>query len=164
MKHEVVRMLSFIALLLGCVTVAAAQGGPICSNSRVAGEWGYTKTGTIYLPTGVIAPFGSIGTFALDPDGYVVGTQLASVGGNVGGGELYGTFTIDPDCTGTMTVSVYDPSGNLLRTVSMSIVVDDKARELRALVTSLVLPNGTALPAVITGEARRIFMNLGADQ
>jgi hypothetical protein len=144
--------------------VASAQGGPISSNSRVAGEWGYTKTGAIYLPTGVVAPFGSIGTFALDPDGTVVGTQLARVGVIVGGGELYGTFTIDPSCTGTTTVSIYDPSGNLLRTVSMSVVVDDKARELRALVTSLVLPNDTPLPAVITGDARRAFMSVSAEQ
>jgi hypothetical protein len=163
-KHDLVRTLSFVTLLLGCVTAAAAQGGPACSTARVAGEWGYTKTGTIYLPTGAVAPFGSIGTFALDADGYVEGRQLASVAGGISGGELYGTFTIDPDCTGTMTVSVYDPSGNLLRTISMSVVVDDKARELRALVTSLVLPNGTALPAVITGEAKRVFMNLSAEQ
>jgi hypothetical protein len=160
-KLRFVWTLSFVTLLLGWVSAAVAQGGPICSNARVAGEWGYTKTGTIYLPTGAAAPFGSIGTFTLHADGYVEGTQLASVGGNVGGGELYGTFTIDPDCTGTMEVSVYDPSGNLLRTVSMSVVFDDMARELRALVTSLVLPNGTALAAVITGEARRLSMSRG---
>jgi len=160
MKHELVRTISFIALLLGCVTATLAQDRPFCSNSHVAGEWGYTKTGTLFLPTGA-APFGTIGTFTLDADGCVAGRQLASVAGNVGGGVLYGTFTIDPDCTGTMTVSVYDPSGNLLRTISMSVVVDDKARELRALVTSLVLPNGTSLPAVITGEARRLSMGHG---
>lgn len=164
MKLGIVWTMFFVTLLLGLTTAAWAQDVPFCSNARVAGEWGYTKTGTLYLPTGAAVPFGSVGTFTLDADGDLVGTQLASVAGNVGGGELYGTFTIDPDCTGEMTVGVYDPSGNLLRTVSMSVVIDDKARALRALVTSLVLPNGATLPAVITGEARRMFPNRGDDR
>lgn len=157
MKRGALRTLFTLTLLLGLAAAAAAQDNPWCSTARVAGVWGYTKTGTLYLPNGTAAPFGSVGTFTLDADGYATGTQLASVAGNIAGGELDGTFTIEPDCTGSMTVGVYDPSGNLLRTISMSIVVDDKASELRALVTSLVLPNGTVLPAVITGQARRLF-------
>jgi hypothetical protein len=157
MKRGALRTLFTLTLLLGLAAAAAAQDNPWCSTARVAGVWGYTKTGTLYLPNGTAAPFGSVGTFTLDADGYATGTQLASVAGNIAGGELDGTFTIEPDCTGSMTVGVYDPSGNLLRTISMSIVVDDKASELRALVTSLVLPNGMVLPAVITGQARRLF-------
>lgn len=161
MTRHLLRTLALVALVLACVAAAPRQGGPFCSNALVAGEWGYTKTGTIYLPTGAAAPFGSTGTLALGANGYVTGTQLASVAGNLGGGTLYGTFTIEPACTGTMTVDVYDPSGTLLRTVSMSLVIDDFGRELRALVTSLVLPNGTPLPAVITGGARRLFPGRG---
>lgn len=157
MKNRLIGTLSVVTLMLGWASSAAGQGGTLCSNARVAGSWGYTKTGTIFLPTGAAAPFGSIGTLVLDADGYVSGTQLASVAGNVVKGELYGTFTVDPDCAGTMTVDVYDLSGNLQRTVSMSLVIDEAARELRALVTSLVLPNGTVLPSVITGEARRLI-------
>jgi len=161
MKRRFVRTFSLVTLLLGCVAAASGQSGPICSNALVAGEWGYTKTGTIYLPTGAAAPFGSTGTFVLDASGAVAGTQLASVAGSVSGGALYGTFTIEPSCTGVMTVDIYDPSGTLLRSVAMALVVDDMGRELRALVTSLVLASGTPLPAVITGEARRQFMGRG---
>ena len=163
MKRSALRTLFTLTLLLGLAAAAAAQDNPWCSTARVAGVWGYTKTGTLYLPNGVAAPFGSVGTFTLDADGYAWGTLLASIAGSVAAGDLDGTFTIEPDCTGSMTVGVYDPSGNLLRTISMSIVVDDKASELRALVTSLVLPNGTVLPAVITGQARKLFPNPGEE-
>ena len=128
-----------------------------------AGTWGYTKTGTIYLPTGA-ALFASIGTLTFDAAGNVTGTLEASLGGTIGNGEVAGTFTMNSNCSGTMAFGVYDQSGNLLRTVTMALVLDDKARELRGLMTSLVLPNGMSLPTVITGNARRLFPNQGNQQ
>jgi len=146
------------ALALWPGAVASAQDGPACSSIRVAGEWGYSKTGTIVLPTGAV-PFASLGKVVLEAGGNVWGTQEASVGGTVANGELRGTFTVNPDCTGTATVGVYDPSGPLLRMITMSLVFDDKATEVRMLVTSLMLPNGTVLPSVIIGNAKRMFQN-----
>jgi hypothetical protein len=42
------------------------------------------------------------------------------------------------------------------RTIGMALVIDDDARELRGLVTSLVLPNGASLRSVITALAKRV--------
>jgi hypothetical protein len=163
MKHYIVRTIAFATLSLGLANAASAQVNPGCSNARLAGSWGYTKTGTLYLPTGA-APFASIGTLTFHADGNVSGKIDVSVGGSVGKAELIGTFDLDSDCLGTMTFDVFDPSGKLLRTVSMSLVLDDNARELRGLMTSLVLPNGLSLPSAITGIARRLFPNQANEQ
>jgi hypothetical protein len=63
---------------------------------------------------------------------------------------------VNPDCTGTDTIQVFE-SGVLVRTTTLHLVCDDDGREARAVFTSLVLPDGTSLPSIITIEARRVF-------
>jgi len=45
----------------------------------------------------------------------------------------------------------------LVRTSVLSLVFDNNQREIRMVQKSLTLPNGTALPVVITVEARKMF-------
>jgi hypothetical protein len=47
-------------------------------------------------------------------------------------------------------------SGVLVRTSTLKVVYDQNGREERAIFQSVVLPNGTSLPAVLTIEAKRI--------
>jgi hypothetical protein len=159
MKHQGARTIVFTALVLAVAAVAWADGGRRCSNARVAGDWGYTKTGTLFLPTGAAVPFATMGKLGFDADGTLSGVNNGSVNGTVSNDVLRGTFEIYADCTGTATVEVYDQAGTLLRTIGMALVVDDNWRELRGLVTSLVLPNGASLKSVITAQARRVFHN-----
>jgi hypothetical protein len=126
-------------------------------DASVAGDWGYTKTGTLFLPTGAAVPFATMGKLTLEADGTLSGVNTGSVNGAVSNDLLSGTFQINSDCTGTATIEVHDQSGNLLRTLAMALVVDDNWRELRGLVTSLVLPSGASLRSVITAQARRVF-------
>jgi hypothetical protein len=126
-----------------------------CSNAGVAGDWGYTKTGTLFAPTGA-TPFATLGILKLGRDGTLAGVNTGAVGGKVSADVLKGTFEVKPDCTGTTTVEVYDQSGALLRTIGMNLVVDDDANHLRGIMTSLVLPNGVSLPTVITADAKRL--------
>lgn len=149
-----------ILFLLGFAAMATAQGNRGCSYDRVAGEWGYTKTGTIILPTGP-APFASVGKFALGADASLSGTNDGSVGGGVSKDVLAGSFTLNSDCTGTATIGVYDTSEKLLRTIVMAIVIDDDMGEIRGIVTSLALPNGVSLPSIITAQATRLTRNHG---
>lgn len=125
-----------------------------CSTVRAAGVWGYTKTGTLFAPTGA-TPFATMGILTLQKDGTLTGINSGSVGGKFSQDVLKGTFEVNPDCTGTTTVGVYDQSGVLLRTIVMTLVLDEDATHLRGLVTSLTLPNGVALSTVITADARR---------
>jgi len=157
MKHQSARTMVFTALVLAVAAVAWADGGRRCSDARVAGDWGYTKTGTLFLPTGAAVPFATMGTLTLEADGTLSGVNTGSVNGAVSNDLLSGTFQINSDCTGTATIEVYDQAGTLLRTIGMALVVDDNWRELRGLVTSLVLPSGASLRSVITAQARRVF-------
>lgn len=164
-KRNIVRTVFFLAtLLLSLAAVASARDDRGCSAARVAGQWGYTITGTLILPTGPV-PFAVVGKLTADAEGNSSAMQTTVVGGNVSEETLKATFTVNSDCTGTQTVSVYDQSGNLVRTATLALVLDDNAREVRGIFTSLVLqPSGTHVPAVLTSNARKLFSNSGSEQ
>jgi hypothetical protein len=143
--------------LLPAQTVAAGNlGDGNCSNARVAGEWGYTETGTVIPTTGAV-PFAAVARYSLDRDGNLSGTATSSSGGSTAEVTLKGTSTVNSDCTGTLTVGVYE-SGNLLRTAAFAFVYGDDAREGRAIVTSLVLADGASVPAVLTVSAKKLWL------
>jgi hypothetical protein len=66
-----------------------------------------------------------------------------------------GTYTVNPDCSGTINFDEYDPAGTLQITATATLVWDDHMREVRFVFTSAVLPGGTSLATVINGEARK---------
>ena len=129
-----------------------------CSNAEVAGEWAYTETGTV-IPSTVAVPFVAVARYTLDANGDLSGTATSSSGGSIANVTLKGMGTVNSDCTGTLTVGVYS-SGTLVRTATFSVVYVDNAREGRAIVTSLVLANGTSVPAVLTANAKKLFHEL----
>jgi len=125
--------------------------------ARAAGQWGYIYTGTILLPTGAV-PVAAVGRYTLDKQGNVSGTQTRTIAPGESSHEVIkGTATVNSDCTGTATISVYDLSGNLLRTAVLAAVYVNSQREVRYLFESLVLPNGTSIRTVITADAKRVF-------
>jgi hypothetical protein len=72
-KRNIVRTIFFFAtFLLSLAVVASAQDERACSAAGVAGEWGYTETGTLFLPTGAV-PYASVGSYTLDADGNLSG-------------------------------------------------------------------------------------------
>lgn len=141
------------------VATVRADEGTSCSLATVAGNYGFTITGTLILPTGGV-PVGAIGRATFGANGSFSGTETRSLGGSVAEETLEGTFKVNPDCTGSLTATVFE-SGTQVRTSVFAIVFDDNAREGRALQTSLVLPVGTSVPNVITAETRRISPNTG---
>src|ERR1700730_14220621 len=67
-------------------TVAAGNlGDGACSNAGVAGEWGYTETGTVIPTTGAV-PFAAVARYPLDADGNLSGTATSSSDGTVSNG------------------------------------------------------------------------------
>jgi hypothetical protein len=141
----------FLATLLGTPGAAHARS---CSLRSTAGKYGFTLTGVV-IPGTVPVPIAAVGRAALDATGNVSGTESRSVGGSFADETFTGTYTVNPDCTGTATLNFYE-SGVLVRTSILSIVLDDHEREIRMIQKSLQLPNGAFLPVVITVEARRI--------
>jgi len=142
------------ATFLGLVPAARAQDEGGCSNASVAGKWGFTTNGTVVG----IGPRDSLGIFTLDGAGKLVnGRATASLNGTITDEMFSGTYSVNPDCTGKLAIEIFELSGNMLLTATLNIVFDDNVRELRAMYTSAVLPNGTALGTVITVQAKRLF-------
>jgi len=157
MKPVIRTILVAATLLASLAAAASAQDEGTCSISSVAGTWAYTLTGTLMTSTGAV-PFAAVGRETYDFDGTWSATQTSSMGGKIGQDVLKGTVTVNPDCTGTLKLSVYDQSGTLLRTAALDLVYLDNAREVRAIFTSLVLqPSGTSVPAIITVSSRKLF-------
>jgi len=119
-----------------------------CSAESIAGKWGYTYTGTIVG----LGPVASVGSFSLDAKGALKGSQTRSFTGDVATETLWGSVTVNADCTGTATINVY-LDGALERTSTLSLVFDHDQKELRAIFTSLV-PG--PVPSVITIDGKRI--------
>ena len=160
-----VRTIFFLAsIMLSLAMVAAAGDHGICTNNLAATEWGYTLTGTIFVPGGSGAPFATVGKAVFDVDGTISGTQTESTG--ILGSEdtiINGTWDpVNPDCTMTFSVDIYDQLGNLLRTANWAGVIVDDGKESRSIMTKLLIqdvpvPGGLSVPAVVTMNAKRLF-------
>jgi len=157
MKRNVVwTIFLFATLMLGLAAIASAQVPRTCSLAGVAGEWGPTLTGTLTLPTGPI-PFAAVQRITIDAAGNVSGSQTGSAGGTVREETIKGNITVNSDCTGTLTVGIYGQSGNLSRTAVWAVVFVDNEREMRAILKSIVLADGTPVPAVLTMDSKKLF-------
>ena len=104
-----------------------------CSNASLQGSFGFTSVGTLLsLPAPFAGPFGEIGRQTFDGKGNTEGTATLSTNGNiVKGVNWQGTYEVNPDCTGSMTIIVL-PFG---ATVGLDFVIDDDGAELRAITT-----------------------------
>lgn len=151
---KIVEAISVAALFVLLIPAARAQDEGGCSNGSVAGKWGFTTNGTVVG----IGPRDSLGIFTLDGAGKLVnGKATASLNGSMTDETFSGTYSVNPDCTGKLAIEIFDLSGNKLLSATLNVVFDDNVRELRAIFTSAVLPNGAPLGTVITVQAKRVF-------
>jgi len=155
MKLNLARTTLWIILIAIAAGLAPGARANSCSLAGSSGQYGFTLTGVVILPTGPV-PIAAVGKAVLDATGNASGTESRSVGGGFADETFTGTYTVNADCTGTATIQFYE-SGQLVRTSSLSLVFDDNQREIRMVQKSLQLPNGAFLPVVVTVEARRIF-------
>ena len=114
------------------------QSGKVkeCSNATLRGSFGYTSTGTLLdtipgLPAPFAGPFAEVGRQTFDGKGNTDATATLSANGNIVRVTVQGTYVVNPDCTGSMTLYV-SPLG---ATVNLDFVIDDDGAELRAIVT-----------------------------
>ena len=114
------------ALALGIAPKAKADEGG-CSNATLKGTYAYTSTG-IYTPVGPIA---EVGTQTFDGKGATTATATLSQNGNMVPLTITGTYTVNPDCTGTFTLQV-SPIGI---TVHVLFVIDNSGIEFQAMET-----------------------------
>jgi hypothetical protein len=153
MKRAIHFLLFGVFLLVGFVAVAPAAHADGCTMRNAAGQYGFTLTGVLITPNGAI-PAAAVGHATVDFTGRISGTEARNVGGVYADETLSGTLTVNSDCTGSMTLNVYQ-AGQLVRTSVLSIVFVNNQQELRMVQKSLTLPDGRSVPAVITVDARK---------
>ena len=147
MTRSIVRtilvVLSVATLYMSLAPEAPAQ---TCSLATVAGSWAATLTGTILFPapTGPV-PAAAVLRFNLDTAGNVSGTEARNVGGGFANETIKGTFTVNPNCTGTTTVQFFQ-SGALVRTSVLAIVFATIRLDTSRLKPRIMLFSHTLLP------------------
>jgi hypothetical protein len=161
MKRNIARtMLMIISVVTLCMGLAlAAQAADHCSNAKAAGNWGLTLTGTLILPTGPV-PGAAVARARVDAAGNISGTEARNVGGGFANETLTGSWTVNSDCTATLTANVYE-SGVLVRTVVLAAVFVDDSNKVRMVQESLTLPDGTTIPVVITVDGNKLSREEG---
>ena len=103
-----------------------------CSNASLQGSFGFTSTGTLLaLPPPLAGPFAEVGRQTFDGNGNTDGTATASANGNIAKLTLQGTYSVNPDCTGSMTLFVFELGGSF----NADFVIDDDGAELRVILT-----------------------------
>ena len=152
LKRTVIIML----FAVGISALAAPAQAQHCTNARLAGNWTFLLSGTLILPTGPV-PIAAVGTATLAANGTLSGTEARSVGGQYADETETGTFSVDSDCTGSLTINFFE-DGQLVRVSVLSFVVDTANTEIRMVQKSLTLPDGTVLPIIATVEAKRMLL------
>jgi hypothetical protein len=131
------------SVLLACL--APAGQAATCSTITVAGNWGFTLTGTLLMPSGPV-PAAAVIRGSADLEGHLTGTEARNVGGDYAEETFKGKWTVNADCTGRATVSFFE-TGQLVRISVLTIVFDNSSEEVRIVQKSLTLPDGvTQLP------------------
>ena len=152
-KFFAIRFLSTILLALALSGAAKAQDEG-CSKATAAGKWGFTTAGTVFLAGGPV-PVVVVGSFKLDADGNLEGTQTRSLNGlPVNRETISGTILVNSDCTGTATISVFH-SGVLNRTSTLDLVFVENLRGVRGVFTSAVTASGTSIGTVLTLDGKK---------
>ncbi len=146
MKRKMARTTLGIIFFATLVALAPAVQAHGCSMSDVAGNYGYTSSGTIVTPP--VGVFATVGHVTFSPTGTLSGAQTTSIAGNFFDETVSGTYTVNSDCTGTATVNIYHGT-TLARTTSLNLVWDDNQKEARV----IFLTAGT----VVTINARKMF-------
>lgn len=127
--------------VLGIVPRAQAAEDRVCSNASLEGSFGFASTGTLLaLPPPLAGAFAEVGRQTFDGQGNTDGTATLSNNGNVARVTFDGTYVVNPDCTGSMTLSILTP---FTGTVNLDFVIDDNGNELRAITTG---PTGNGAP------------------
>ena len=156
MKRSIVSATLATALLAAMSIYVAppAKASSGCSAAGAAGQWGYTYTGTIYLPSGT-ALLHQRRTYVQNASGEMVGRQTRSVAGSPAEETLRGRFIVKSDCTLTAAIRVYQ-NGQYERTGYLNGVYVDGMKHVRIIFEARVLKGNTNVPVVITLDGNRV--------
>jgi len=135
--------------------VAQEQSGKVkeCSNSTLHGTFGYSSTGTLlpsYVQPPYAGPFAEVGRQTFDGKGNTDATATITSNGNVNKVTIEGTYAVNRDCTGSMTLNI----PGLGATIHEDFVLHDDGTALRAIVTDSGVIVTKNYARILGGRAR----------
>ena len=95
-----------LTLILAASSSVMAHAGA-CSNSTIQGTYAFTIHGQVFLPDGSTLLIDGLAKTTFDGKGNLTQLDAVAVNGNVAPGwaSNTGTYSLNPDCTGTFTVT-----------------------------------------------------------
>ena len=116
-----------------------------CSNASITGTFAVTTTGFVVAAPAPAGPaFAQVSMQTFDGKGGTTNLGMSNTNGNVGQASNTGSYTVNPDCTGTFTLTV--GQGHLS---TWFFVIADNWTEIRAICVDPF--------AVFTKIGRRIY-------
>ena len=105
MKSRISIFLLTLALAASSTLTAHASA---CGNSTIQGSYSFTIHGTVFLPDGSTLLITGLSKTTFDGAGNITQLDAVSDNGNVAPGwrRSTGTYSVNPDCTGTETIVV----------------------------------------------------------
>ena len=105
MKSRISIFLLTLALAASSTLTAHASA---CSNSTIRGSYAFTIHGTLFLPGGSTLLIDGIAKATFDGKGNLTQVDAVADNGNLAPGWRpgTGTYSVNPDCTGTQTVVI----------------------------------------------------------
>jgi hypothetical protein len=119
------------AMLAVVITPTAQAADKGCSNATLLGTFAYRSSGSITAPPAIAGPFASVGTQTFDGNGCTTATAWVSQNGTIIPVTITGTYTVNPDCTGTFTLQISPVS----LTTHVFFVIDNNETEFQAVET-----------------------------
>jgi len=101
------RILFFLLTLVVVGSQSSTAHAGACSNSTIRGSYAFTIHGTVFLPGGPTLLIDGLARTTFDGNGNITQLDAVAANGNVPPGwrTSTGTYSVNPDCTGTFTVS-----------------------------------------------------------
>ena len=142
-------MTSRISLFLATLAMAASTAtahASVCNNWTIQGSYAFTLRGQIFLPDGSALLIDGIAKTTFDGRGNLTQVDAVADNGNLQPGWRpgTGTYSVNPDCTGTQTIVV--PG---LPDLHLQFIVSQAGNTIR----QLVIDPGSA----VTAEGERLY-------
>jgi hypothetical protein len=98
----------FLLALALVVSSPLMSHASACSNSTIRGSYAFTINGSIILPDGSTLLVDGLAKQTFDGNGNFTQVDAVGVGGNLPPGWRpgSGTYSVNPDCTGTQTIVI----------------------------------------------------------
>lgn len=125
------RTLVGLAILTACMAPSGLAEIRNCNANSLRGSYAFTGKGSFISPPQLAGPLAEVGVQNFDGRGGTTYSATLSLNGHIIPVTATGTYTVNPDCTGTMTVQVA-PFG---ATVNLFFVISASGMEFRAIET-----------------------------